>query len=70
MPSEIIEDLSRKLEQVEDAGQGLWDNPELQARIEDFRNRAESLIREHPIASLAVALAVGYLLGRILSGDD
>ncbi len=37
--------------------------------IDEFKGKAEELIREHPIQSVLIGAGIGFLLGALLSSD-
>lgn len=70
MNEEILENLNQELDEALDRGRQIVEEEELAKRIDELKERAENLIREHPVKSVAGGLLVGYLLGKILSSDD
>jgi len=42
------------------------DPPTLQTRLAEYRAKAEDFCREDPVKALAIALAAGWLCGRLL----
>jgi len=70
MNEEILENLNQELDDALDRGRQIVEEEELAKRIDELKERAENLIREHPVKSVAGGLLVGYLLGKILSSDD
>lgn len=69
MEKSTFETLSSRLNELTEAGKNYLENDDLQAQINDLKIEAEKQIRKHPLASIAAGLAVGYLLGRLLSRD-
>lgn len=70
MNEEILENLNQELDDALDRGRQIVEEEELAKRIDELKERAENLIREHPVKSVAGGLLVGYLLGKILSSDE
>lgn len=70
MNDEIIESLNTKLDLALEKGRQLMEDEELQQRLEDAKVIAEETVRKHPIKSVIAGLAVGFLIGKVLSGDD
>jgi ElaB/YqjD/DUF883 family membrane-anchored ribosome-binding protein len=69
MNKATFDTLQQRLEELTEAGKNYLENDELQRQIQDLKVEAEALIRKHPLASIAAGLAVGYLIGRLLSRD-
>lgn len=66
MDEQILDNLNKRLEQtISDTESVLTDEP-LSLNIEELKNDFEQVVREHPIKSVAVGFAVGFLLSRIL----
>lgn len=70
MNDEIVKNLNDKLDLALDKGKQLMEDEEIQQRLQDAKNIAEDTVRTHPIKSVLIGLTVGFLLGKILSGDD
>lgn len=70
MNEEILENVNRRLDDALDRGRQMVENDELPEKIEELKGRAELLIKEHPVKSVAAGLFAGYILGKLLSSDD
>lgn len=70
MNEEILENVNRRLDDALERGRRMVENDELPAQIDEWKHRAEGIIREHPIKSVAVGLFAGYIFGKLLSSDD
>lgn len=70
MDKEIIENLNEELDDALERGRRLVDDEELAERLNELRERAEVLIRKHPVKSVAGGLLLGYIFGKLLSSDD
>ena len=70
MNDEIVKNVTDKLDLALERGKQLIEDEEVQERIQDLKNVAEETVRKHPIKSILVGLAVGFLVGKALSGDD
>lgn len=70
MGDRTIEELTAKLDELEDLGNDIPDFLEVQEKIADLRARAEALIRERPLVAIGAAIVVGYLIGRLFASDD
>lgn len=70
MSKKTVDKLTSKLEQLEDLSEQFPELDELRERITELKERAKGAIREHPLAAVGVAVVVGYLVGRLFSGDE
>ncbi|MFH5831189.1 hypothetical protein ACG2F4_05840 [Halalkalibaculum sp. DA3122] len=70
MNEEILENLNKRLDDALDRGRQIVDDDELAERIEELKLRAESVIRENPIKSVAGGLLIGYIIGKMLSSGE
>lgn len=70
MNEEIIKNLNKELDNALERGRKIVEDEDLAKRIEELRQRTESLIRTHPVKSVAGGLLVGFIIGKILSSDD
>ena len=70
MNEEIIQNLNERLDSAIEKGRLILDEEELDARLEELKEHTETTIRRHPLASVAVGLAVGFVAARILTSKD
>lgn len=70
MNEEIIENLNKELDSALERGRKIVEDEDLQKRVEDLKQRAELIIRKHPVKSVAGGLLFGFIIGKILSSDD
>jgi ElaB/YqjD/DUF883 family membrane-anchored ribosome-binding protein len=70
MNEEIINNLNQELDDALDRGRQMVEDEVLAERIDELKYRAESLIRKHPVKSIAGGLLAGFLIGKLLSSDD
>ena len=66
MGKSIINNLNEELENAIEEGRSLLDCSSVEESFEEIKTEAELLIRKNPIASVAIGVAVGYVLGKIL----
>lgn len=69
MANKTIDNLGKKIYEFGETGKSIISDPELQQKINKAKSDAEIIIRKHPIASIAVGLAVGFLVGKIFRRD-
>jgi ElaB/YqjD/DUF883 family membrane-anchored ribosome-binding protein len=65
MNEDIINDLNEELEGVLEEGHSYLEELELQEKLDELKTEAELLIRKHPIRSVLIGAAAGYLIGKI-----
>lgn len=70
MNEEIIQNLNERLDIAIDRGREILENEELHLRLEELRENTESSIRKHPITSVAIGLAVGFIAAKIFTSED
>lgn len=70
MNEEIIQNINQRLDLAVEKGREILEDEEFQVRVDEVRNRAESTIRKHPIASVAAGLAIGFIAAKIFSSED
>lgn len=64
-----MNDINDELENALNEGQQLLDELDLQEKIDEIRTEAELLIRKHPLKSVLVGAAAGFILAKLLRGD-
>ncbi|MEX1062143.1 MAG: hypothetical protein WEC12_00955 [Balneolaceae bacterium] len=69
MNEEIINDINEELENVLNEGRDLLKEAEIAERLEELRTEAELLIRKHPLKSVLIGAAAGFLIAKVLRGD-
>jgi ElaB/YqjD/DUF883 family membrane-anchored ribosome-binding protein len=65
MNEDIINDLNEELEGAIEEGQSMLQDAELQEKLEELKTEAELLIRKHPLKSVLIGAAAGYILARL-----
>ncbi|MEX0724447.1 MAG: hypothetical protein WD357_09940 [Gracilimonas sp.] len=70
MNEEIIENLNERLDSAIDRGRQILDDEDLQIRLEEIKDKSEATIRRHPIKSVVVGLAVGFIVAKIFTSED
>jgi ElaB/YqjD/DUF883 family membrane-anchored ribosome-binding protein len=70
MGDKTLESLSDKLDELDDLVGQYPELGELQQKADELRERAEAMVREHPLLAVGLAVMVGYLIGRLFAGDD
>ncbi|WP_020402166.1 hypothetical protein [Gracilimonas tropica] len=70
MNEEIIQNLNERLDRAIDRGREILDDEDLQVRLEELQERAETVVRRNPIKSVVAGLAVGFIIAKIFTSDD
>lgn len=70
MNEEIIQNLNERLDSAIDRGREILQEEDLQVRLEALQKQSENTIRKHPIKSVAIGLAVGYIAAKIFTSGD
>lgn len=70
MNEEIIQNLNERLDRAIDRGREILQEEDLQVRLEALQKQSENTIRKHPIKSVAIGLAVGYIAAKIFTSED
>jgi ElaB/YqjD/DUF883 family membrane-anchored ribosome-binding protein len=65
MNEDIINNLNDELDNVIEEGQAFLDNAEIQERFNEFKTEAELTIRKHPIQSVLIGAAAGFIIAKI-----
>jgi len=69
MNEEIINDINEELEDALNDGKRMLEDAEIQERLEELKTEAELLIRKHPIKSVLMGAAAGFILAKLLRSD-
>ncbi len=70
MEEEILNNPNDRLEEAIDRGRKVIDDEELNKQFKKLQSRAENLIRQHPVKSVATGLLAGYIIGKLFSSDE
>ena len=70
MNEEIIQNLNERIDRALAKSREMVEDEEFQERVQELKERAETTIRRHPVKSVAIGLAVGFLIGKLISSDD
>lgn len=70
MNEEIIQNLNERLDTAIDKGRQILNDEELQVRLEELKDKTETTIRRHPVKSVLVGLAVGFIAAKIFTSED
>jgi len=65
MNTDIINDLNEELEGVIEEGYSYLQSEELKEKVQELKTESELLIRKHPIKSVLIGAAAGYLFARL-----
>ena len=69
MDEDIINNLNEELESVIEQGYSFLEDAEIAEKIEELKTDAELLIRKHPLKSVLIGAAAGYILARIFKSS-
>ncbi|MEX0769269.1 MAG: hypothetical protein WD035_00955 [Balneolaceae bacterium] len=69
MNEDIMNDINEELEEALNDGKQLLEDAEIQERLEEIKTEAELLIRKHPLKSVLIGAAAGFILAKLLRGD-
>jgi ElaB/YqjD/DUF883 family membrane-anchored ribosome-binding protein len=69
MDEDIINDLNEELESVIEQGYSFIEDAEISEKIEELKTEAELLIRKHPLKSVLIGAAAGYILARLFKSS-
>ena len=69
MNEDIINDLNNELEGVIEQGRSILDDTDIQEKLEEIKTEAELLIRKHPIKSVMIGAAAGFILAKIFKSS-
>lgn len=70
MNEEIIQNLNERIDLALAKGKEIIEDKEFQQRLQELKNRAETTVRNHPVKSVAIGLAIGFLIGKLINSDD
>lgn len=70
MNEEIIDNVNRHLDEALERGRQLLDEEDLPQHFGELKERAEELIRQHPIKSITAGLLIGYIIGKVFKSED
>jgi hypothetical protein len=60
--------ITEKIEEFGRKGAEMLNDDEMKARLNDFKLDMEEKIRQNPVPSMLIAVAAGYLLGKMFGG--
>lgn len=69
MKEDILNDINEELENALNEGREMLDDLDLEERLDELKTEAELLIRKHPLKSVLIGAAAGFILAKILRGD-
>lgn len=69
MNEKIIGDLSAQVRKLAERGKQLIADEDLRKNVDEITSKTKNTIRKHPVKSVIIGLAAGYLLGKIFKSD-
>ena len=70
MNEEIIQNLNERIDLALAKGKEIIEDEEFQQKLQELKNSAETTVRNHPVKSIAISLAIGFLIGKLFNSDD
>lgn len=70
MNEELLENLNRRLDEAITQSREVLADDDLRDRLQELKDKTESLVRKHPVGSIAVGLLAGFILGKLFSADE
>ena len=65
MNEEILQNLNERLDNAIERGRVILEDEELQERLNELKHRTEGTIRQNPIKSVLLGVAVGFIASKI-----
>jgi ElaB/YqjD/DUF883 family membrane-anchored ribosome-binding protein len=69
MKEDILNDINEELENALNEGRVLLDELNLEEKLDELKTEAELIIRKHPLKSVIIGAAAGFILAKLLRGD-
>ena len=66
----LIENISGKVDDLRNRGEKLLHDEQIQQRVRHVADSAKDFVKDHPLASVGAGLVLGFLLGKLFSGDE
>lgn len=70
MNEEIIQNLNERLDRAIVKGRALLKEDDVQDKINEWKLKTESAIRENPLKAVLIGVAAGFIISKIFSSDD
>lgn len=70
MEKDKIQQLQDRIDELIVRVKAEYDGSELEAQLNELKDRLEHTIVNYPIKSLAIGLLAGFLLGKLFSEND
>jgi ElaB/YqjD/DUF883 family membrane-anchored ribosome-binding protein len=69
MKEDILNDINEELENALNEGRVMLDELNLEEKLDELKTEAELIIRKHPLKSVIIGAAAGFILAKLLRGD-
>jgi ElaB/YqjD/DUF883 family membrane-anchored ribosome-binding protein len=69
MKEDILNDINEELENALNEGREMLNELDLEEKLDELKTEAELLIRKHPLKSVLIGAAAGFILAKLLRGD-
>lgn len=67
---EVLNKLSEKWSELAQRGEELLKDEQMQEQIDRVKTGAKDFIDKYPVGTIIAGVAVGFLLGKLLTKDD
>ncbi len=65
-----LEEIAEKLEPLLGKARDVLESEEVRTKVDQVKKTAKSLVDNYPVGSIVGAVAIGYLIGKLLKDDD
>ncbi|MFN1834079.1 hypothetical protein AB2B38_002360 [Balneola sp. MJW-20] len=70
MDEGIIQNLNERLENASENGHEGLSEVDVREQLEILQERAETVIRKHPVKSVIAGLLTGFIIAKIFNSED
>lgn len=70
MNEDIMQNINQRLDEAVERGRQMIEDEDLPEQLDELKMRAEELIRQHPLKSIATGFVIGYIIGKVIRSED